>query len=128
MIAPVIPQLTDRDLEAILAAAAAAGAGEAGYILLRLPREVQPLFRDWLDAHYPLRAAHVMSLMRQLHGGRAYDATFGIRQRGTGPVAEFLEQRFAIAVRRFGLGRKTPPLDTSHFAPPRRDSPQRTLF
>ena len=128
MIAPVIPQLNDRDLEAILAAAAEAGAGEAGYILLRLPLEVQPLFRDWLDAHYPLRTAHVMSLMHQLHGGRAYDATFGVRQRGTGPFAELLEQRFAIAVRRCGLERKTPPLDASHFAPPRRDSRQRTLF
>ena len=128
MVAPVIPQLNDRDLEAILAAAANAGAVEAGYILLRLPREVQPLFRDWLDAHYPLRTAHVMSLMRQLHGGRAYDATFGVRQRGTGPFAELLEQRFAIAVRRFGLERNTPPLDTSRFAPPRRDSPQRALF
>jgi len=128
MIAPVIPQLNDRDLEAIVAAAAEAGAGEAGYILLRLPLEVQPLFRDWLDAHYPLRTAHVMSLMHQLHGGRAYDATFGVRQRGTGPFAELLEQRFAIAVRRFGLERKTPRLDTSHFAPPRRECPQRTLF
>jgi DNA repair photolyase len=128
MIAPVIPQLNDRDLEAILAAAAEAGAVEAGYILLRLPREVQPLFRDWLDAHYPLRTAHVMSLMRQLHGGRTYDATFGVRQRGTGPFAELLERRFAIAVRRFGLERNTPPLDTSRFAPPRKDSPQRALF
>jgi len=89
---------------------------------------VQPLFRDWLDAHYPLRTAHVMSLMRQLHGGRAYDATFGIRQRGTGPFAELLERRFAIAIQRFGLERNTPPLDTSHFAPPRKDSPQRALF
>ena len=64
---------------------------------------MEPLFRDWLDAHYPLRTAHVMSLMRQLHGGRAYDASFGVRQRGTGPFAELLERRFAIAVRRFGL-------------------------
>jgi len=128
MIAPVIPQLTDRDLEAILAAAADAGASEAGYILLRLPLEVRSLFRDWLDAHYPLRTAHVMSLMHHLHGGRAYDATFGVRQRGTGPLAELLEQRFAIAVRRCGLERKTPPLDTSRFAPPREDSHQRELF
>ncbi len=128
MIAPVIPQLNDRDLEAILAAAADAGASEAGYILLRLPLEVQPLFRDWLDAHFPLRTAHVMSLMRQLHGGRAYDAAFGVRQRGSGPFAELLAQRFAIAVRRLGLERKAPPLDTSHFTPPRKDSPQRSLF
>jgi DNA repair photolyase len=128
MVAPVIPQLNDRDLEAILAASADAGASDAGYILLRLPREVQPLFRDWLDAHYPLRAAHVMSLMRQLHGGRAYDAAFGVRQLGNGPFAELLSQRFAIALRRCGLDRKAPLLDTSHFVPPRRDSRQRKLF
>ena len=66
--------------------------------------------------------------MHQLHGGRAYDATFGVRQRGTGPFAELLERRFAIAVRRFGLERNTPPLDTTRFVPPCRDSPQRELF
>jgi DNA repair photolyase len=128
MVAPVIPQINDRDLEAILAAAAEAGATDAGYILLRLPREVEPLFRDWLDAHFPLRSAHVMSLMRQLHGGRSYDATFGARQRGTGAFAELIERRFAIARRRCGLDRAAPPLDTSRFKPPRAQSPQRELF
>jgi DNA repair photolyase len=128
LVAPVIPQLNDRDLEAILAAAAAAGAREAGYILLRLPLEVEPLFRDWMDTHYPLRTAHVMSLMRQLHGGRAYDPAFGVRQRGTGAFASLLEQRFAIAARRCGLDRTPPPLDTSRFAPPRGESAQRVLF
>ena len=128
MVAPVIPQLNDRDLEAILAAAAEAGACDAGYILLRLPLEVQALFRDWMDAHFPLRTAHVMSLMRQLHGGRAYDAAFGMRQRGSGAFAERLEQRFAIAARRHGLDREAPPLDASRFKPPRDASPQRRLF
>jgi DNA repair photolyase len=128
MVAPVIPQLNDRHLEAILAAAAEAGAREAGYILLRLPLEVQPLFVAWLEAHYPLRAAHVMSLMRQLHRGRAYDATFGVRQRGTGAFADLLEQRFAIAARRLGLDRRAPTLDTSRFAPPRNAADQRELF
>jgi DNA repair photolyase len=128
MVAPVIPQLNDSDLEAILAAAAAAGAREAGYILLRLPREVQPLFRDWMDTHYPLRTAHVMSLMRQLHGGRAYDAEFGVRQRGTGAFASLLGQRFALAARRCGLDCQPPPLDTSRFVPPRGESAQHELF
>jgi len=128
MVAPVIPQINDRDLEAILAAAADAGASDAGYILLRLPLEVEPLFRDWLDAHYPLRTGHVMSLMRQLHRGRAYDPSFGVRQRGTGAFAELLERRFAIAVRRCGLDRSAPPLDTSRFTPPRMPSPQGELF
>ncbi len=77
MVAPIIPQLNDRDLEAILAAAAANGATSAGWVLVRLPREVAPLFREWLDAHYPLRAAHIMSLIGQMRGGRDYDSTFG---------------------------------------------------
>jgi DNA repair photolyase len=116
--APVIPQLNDRDLEAILEAAAASGARYAGWIMLRLPLEVAPLFRDWLDAHYPLRAEHVMSVLRQLRGGRDYDARFGQRMRGTGPFAELIEKRFALACRRLGLNRDHAPLDTSRFCPP----------
>jgi DNA repair photolyase len=116
--APVIPQLNDRDLEAILEAAAAHGARHAGWIMLRLPLEVAPLFRDWLDAHYPLRAEHVMSVLRQLRGGRDYDARFGERMRGTGPFAELVEKRFALACRRLGLNRDRAPLDTSRFRPP----------
>ena len=116
--APVIPQLNDRDLEAILEAAAANGARHAGWIMLRLPLEVAPLFRDWLDAHYPLRAEHVMSVLRQLRGGRDYDARFGERMRGTGPFAELIEKRFALACKRLGLNRDREPLDTSRFCPP----------
>jgi DNA repair photolyase len=116
--APVIPQLNDSDLEAILEAAAAHGARHAGWIMLRLPLEVAPLFRDWLDAHYPLRADHVMSVLRQLRGGRDYDARFGERMRGTGPFAELVEKRFALACRRLGLNRDRTPLDTSRFRPP----------
>jgi len=116
--APVIPQLNDRDLEAILEAAAANGARHAGWIMLRLPLEVAPLFRDWLDAHYPLRAEHVMSVLRQLRGGRDYDARFGARMRGTGPFAELIEKRFALACKRLGLNRDREPLDTSRFCPP----------
>ncbi len=116
--APVIPQLNDRDLEAILDAAAANGARHAGWIMLRLPLEVAPLFRDWLEAHYPLRAEHVMSVLRQLRGGRDYDARFGARMRGTGPFAELIEKRFALACKRLGLNRDREPLDTSRFRPP----------
>jgi DNA repair photolyase len=116
--APVIPQLNDRDLEAILEAAAVHGASHAGWIMLRLPLEVAPLFRDWLDAHYPLRAEHVMSVLRQLRGGKDYDASFGTRMRGTGPFAELIEKRFALACKRLGLNRDRAPLDTLHFRPP----------
>jgi len=132
MVAPIIPQLNDRDLEAILEAAAANGATSAGWVLVRLPREVAPLFREWLDVHYPLRAAHIMSLIGQMRGGRDYDATFGIRMRGTGEFAALLEQRFAIASRRLGLdrGRDQSGLDTSRFRPPsvRDDGGQADLF
>jgi DNA repair photolyase len=119
MTAPIIPQLNDRDLEAILEAAAAAGARHAGWVLLRLPREVAPLFREWLDAHLPLRAGHVMSLVRQLRGGRDNDPRFGARMRGSGPYAQLIEQRFAIACKRFGLTRERVPLDTAQFRPPK---------
>ena len=92
--------------------------------MLRLPLEVAPLFRDWLDAHYPLRAEHVMSVLRQLRGGRDYDARFGERMRGTGPFAELIEKRFALACRRLGLNRDREPLDTSRFRPPQPGGPR----
>jgi DNA repair photolyase len=118
MLAPVIPQLTDKDLEAILEAAAAHGATSAGWIMLRLPREVAPLFRGWLDAHYPLRAAHVMSLVGQVRGGRDNDPRFGARMRGSGEFAELIAKRFELARRRLGLAGERTPLDTSLFRPP----------
>jgi len=116
--APIIPQLTDKDLETILAAAAANGARFAGWIMLRLPREVAPLFRAWLDEHYPLRAAHVMSLVQQIRGGRDNDPNFGARMRGAGEFAELIAKRFALACQRFGLNRERAPLDTSQFRSP----------
>jgi DNA repair photolyase len=125
MTAPIIPQLNDRDLEAILEAAAAAGARHAGWVLLRLPREVAPLFRGWLDAHAPLRAEHVMSLVRQLRDGRDNDPRFGARMRGSGPYAELIERRFAIACKRFGLTREREPLDTTQFRPPKAPASRR---
>jgi len=118
MVAPLIPALTDHELEGILAAARAAGASSAGYILLRLPHEVKPLFRAWLDSHRPGRAEHVYSLMRQLHGGKEYDSAFGSRQRGSGPLAEIIARRFRLAVRRLGLDAPSPPLDATGFRPP----------
>ena len=130
LVAPVIPALTDHEMEAILEASAAAGARWAGYVLLRLPHEVKDLFREWLTAHYPDRAGHVMSLVRQMRGGKDYDPSFGDRMRGTGPLAELLRGRFQIACRRLGLGtgRHTAP-DTALFRPPQRNrsGPQLTL-
>ncbi|MCC5604801.1 hypothetical protein, partial [Nostoc favosum] len=98
-----IPAVTDHELEAILEAAAAAGAVGAAYVLLRLPLEVKDLFREWLDAHAPLRAAHVMSLVRGMRGGRDNDPRFGHRMRGEGPYAELLKARFHAACRRLQL-------------------------
>ncbi|MFI4885783.1 MAG: PA0069 family radical SAM protein [Steroidobacterales bacterium] len=130
LVAPVIPALTDHEMEAILEASAAAGARWAGYVLLRLPYEVKDLFREWLAAHLPGSADHVMSLVRQMRGGKDYDSSFGTRMRGTGPLAELLRARFQIACRRLGLGtgRQQPP-NTSLFRPPRspRSGPQLML-
>ena len=131
MVAPVIPQLNDRDLEAILEAAAGAGARTAGWIMLRLPREVAPLFRDWLATHYPDRAAHVMSLVQDIRGGRDYDSRFGARMKGAGLFAELIARRFALACRRLGLNeeRSQATLDRTQFVPPARDGGrQATLF
>jgi DNA repair photolyase len=128
MVAPIIPQLNDKDLEAILEAAAHAGAKHAGWVILRLPLEVAPLFRDWLAEHQPLRAAHVMSIVRQVHGGRDYDATFGKRQRGSGVYAQLVEKRFSIACKRFGLNEDREALDTSRFTPPAANPAQLQLF
>ncbi len=127
MVAPVIPFISDRYIEEILERARDAGATSAGYILLRLPNEVAPLFREWLDTHYPLKAGHVMSLVRQMRGGRDYDTRWGVRQTGTGPFAELIARRFRVAVQRLGLETERPPLDTSRFTPPR-SGPQLALF
>ena len=101
--APMIPAINDREMENIVAAAAAAGATNAAYILLRLPLEVSQLFQEWLEQHYPLRAQHVMSLLRQSRGGRDNDPRFGYRMRGEGEFAALLAQRFKLACKRHGL-------------------------
>jgi DNA repair photolyase len=119
LVAPVIPALNDHELEAILEAAAAAGAPWAGYVLLRLPYEIKDLFREWLAEHYPQRAAHVMSVIQNLRGGRDNDPRFGTRMRGTGPFAELLRNRFRIACRRLNLNAAArAPLSTALFRAP----------
>ena len=129
LVAPVIPAVTDHELEEILAAASDAGASSAGYILLRLPYEVKTLFREWLDMHYPDRARHVMSLINQARGGKDNDARFGQRMVGTGPYAELLRTRFELAARRLGLSPASDRhvLDTSKFRAPGPAASQLTL-
>ena len=126
--APLIPALNDHEIEVLLDAAAAHGAGSAGYILLRLPREVQPIFERWLAEHAPERAARVMSLLRQSREGRANDPRFGHRMRGSGPFVALYKQRFDLACRRLGLGARGTPLDSTRFAPPALPGTQQTLF
>jgi DNA repair photolyase len=119
MVAPVIPVLTDHELERILEAAAEAGASAAGYLLLRLPNEVNGLFQEWLETHVPLAARHVMGRIHELRGGRANDPRFGTRQRGEGVFAALLARRFERARRSLRLdGGESFALDTSRFTPP----------
>ncbi len=127
MLAPVIPAVNDREIESIIERAADAGATQAGWILLRLPHEVNAIFREWLDRHLPDRAAHVMSLIRQASGGKDYDNRFGVRQRGTGAYAAMIANRFRLACQRYGLNRPDArqTLDCSQFRRP--GSPQLAL-
>jgi len=103
ILGPVIPFINDHELEAILAAAAAAGASRASWIMLRLPLELDELFQDWLQRHFPDRAERVMNRIRDLRGGKSYDATFGHRMTGAGPYAELIRQRFSKRARQLGL-------------------------
>ncbi len=128
MVSPVLPALTDHEIEAIVAAGAEAGARAASSIVLRLPREVAPLFRDWLETHVPDRAERVMGRVRELHGGRDYDPEWGRRMRGQGPWAELIRARFDLALRRHGLDRTLPALRTDLFHPPSRSGDQLALF
>ena len=127
LVAPVIPMITDEHLEHILAAAHAAGAQDAGYVLLRLPHELKEIWREWLQLHYPERAGHVMSLVQQMRGGKDYDSTFGTRMRGQGPFADLIAMRFAKTCKRLGFG-SLPPLRTDLFVAPRKQTPQGELF
>lgn len=127
MAAPVIPFLTDAELESILQAAYEHGARSAGYTLLRLPYELKDLFKDWLAVHYPLKAEHVMSRLREMRGGRENDSEFGLRFRGNGLFADLLSKRFHIACERLGFNDEDMTLATSHFKPPARHG-QMSLF
>ena len=128
LFAPVIPGLNDHELEAVLDRAVAAGAGSAGYTLLRLPLEIKDLFREWLEAERPDRARRVMSLVRQTRDGKDYDPEWGKRMRGEGPIAELIARRFRLAVQRLGLNKNRPPLNHDLFAPPPRTGDQLDLF
>ena len=118
MVAPIIPALNDHELERILDAGHAAGAREASYVLLRLPLEVSPLFRDWLLRNYPDRYRHVMSLVRSMRGGKDYDADFGKRMKGSGPYAWQIGRRFEMTTKRLGMGRRGLPLRDDLFVRP----------
>ncbi|MGH8135781.1 MAG: radical SAM protein, partial [Steroidobacteraceae bacterium] len=129
MFAPVIPAINDHELEAVVAAAADAGAATAGYLLLRLPGEVRELFHEWLETHYPDRANRVRNRIRQLRGGRDNDPRFGSRMRGQGPWADLLRRRFETACRRHGLEHgRAKRLETALFRPPSRAPDQMELW
>jgi len=128
LVAPIIPVLTEHEIEAVLEASREAGASLAGYTLLRLPWEVKDLFREWLAEHFPDRAAHVMSIVRSMRGERDNDPSFGTRMHATGPVAQLIRQRFQLACKRLGfpLDRENK-LPTNLFRPPLRTHPQLSL-
>ena len=118
MVAPIVPALTDSEIESIIEAAAAAGATDAGYVLLRLPLELKSLFREWLETDHPGRASRVISLLRSMHGGKDYVAAFGHRQRGSGPYADQIAARFRLALKRHGIEKRSFGLRTDLFTPP----------
>jgi DNA repair photolyase len=129
MVAPVIPALNDGEIERILEAARDAGATMAGYVLLRLPLEVSELFKEWLLEHQPDRYRHVMNVIRAMRGGKDYDATFGRRMRGSGPYADMVAKRFAVAMRRLGLAKAAQkPMPTDLFRRPVLPGQQLSLF
>ena len=128
MASPMIPGLTDHELEAILKAAKKAGANSASWIVLRLPREVSELFQDWLATHHPNKSGRVLGHVRAMHNGALYRSDWGKRMRGEGPYAELIEQRFQIARRRLGLHEKLPSLTCDLFKRPEPSSCQMELF
>ena len=128
MVAPIIPGLTDHEIEPILEAARQAGAHDAGYVLLRLPLEIKDLFREWLAEVFPNRADRVISLLRSMHGGRDYTPDFGIRQVGRGPYATQIALRFRLAKKRLGLGEKRVVLRTDLFLRPGNGGQQLSLL
>ncbi len=125
--APIIPALNDNEMETLLTTAREHGASVAAYGLLRLPLEVEPLMKIWLDTHYPQRSEHVYSLMRQIHGGKTYNASFGTRMRGQGVFAEVLANRFQLAIRRLGMHPRCDALASEYFQVPARAGDQFSL-
>ena len=123
MMAPVIPFLNDSEIESVLKAVADAGALKAGYVLLRLPHEVKELFKQWLDIHAPLKANHIMSLIRQSRGGKEYDNRYGHRMRGTGEYAQLISRRFSLAKKKYGLNSQLEPMRTDLFVNPNAVNP-----
>ena len=128
MMAPVIPGLTDHEIEPLLEAVAKAGAVNAAYVLLRLPLEIRDLFREWLVCERPDAAQRVMSLMRQMRGGKDYDPAWGNRGRGQGPLAELIARRIRQAIKRYGLTQPRAELDYSRFERPLGHASQPSLF
>jgi len=126
--APMIPALNDCELERLLEVAAAAGAKTAGYVLLRLPLEIKELFEEWLEAHFPGRAKHILNLVRSMRDGKLYQSEFGARMTGTGPYADLLAKRFRLAASRHGLARRDWQFNTTLFRPPVPKGGQFALF
>jgi DNA repair photolyase len=128
MVAPIVPGLTDQEMERILDSARAAGAREAGYVVLRLPLEVSPIFKDWLLRHYPDRYRHVMSLVRSMRDGKDYDSEWGKRMKGAGPYAWQIGRRFEIAAKRLGLNTERRTLRTDQFVAAAKQNEQLMLL
>jgi len=128
MVAPVVPAINDREIEAILEECAKAGASAAGYVVLRLPLEIKDLFREWLAQHFPDRQTRVMTIVRQMRGGRDYDPEWSKRQKGEGPYAKLIADRFATACRRLGLDKPRLALDHTQFRRPPDYGDQGDLF
>lgn len=128
MVAPIVPAINDTEIEAILEEAAKAGASACGYVVLRLPLEIKDLFQEWLSQHFPDRKTRVMTLVRGMRNGRDYDPEWGKRQKGEGPYAKLIADRFARARRKFGLEKPSLPLDTTQFRRPLEAGGQADLF
>lgn len=128
MVSPIIPALNDAEMERILDSAAHIGVKEASYILLRLPLEVRDLFREWLLANYPDKYRHVFTMIRDIRGGKDYDSQWGVRMKGTGPMAWMIGRRFEIACTKLGLNKKLVKLTTDHFVRPKNSGGQLSLF
>jgi DNA repair photolyase len=128
MTAPIVPAINDSEIERLLDAGAASGAVEAGFVMLKMPFEIKDLFREWLREHFPDKEKHVISLIRDIHGGKDYDPTWGTRQAGTGPYAWSVGRRFEIACNKLGLNRRSYRLTTAHFKRPAMRGGQMDLF